>query len=116
MSPEEINNAEIQIELSIDQAKEFMDKSEALKRLERNDDFKKLILEGYLEKEAVRLVGLLMDSEMQGDLEKDLINKELFGISSLRLFLRNVHLIAAQMQNQVARSEEVLEELRNQDN
>ena len=115
MSPEEINNAEVQIELSIDQAKEFLDKSEALRRLERNEDFKKLIIEGYLEKEAVRLVGLLMDSEMQEDLEKDLINKELYGISSMRLYLRNVHLIAAQMKNQVARSEEVLEELRKQD-
>jgi hypothetical protein len=115
MTPEEVQRAEVEISFSIDQAKQFIEKREILKRLETNEDFKKLIMDEYLEKEAVRLVSLLMDNEMQGEQEQDMISKELYAISSLRLFFRNIYGLAAQMESKIERSEKVLDELRTEE-
>jgi len=112
MTQEEIQRAEVEISLSIDQAKAFIERREMLKRLEKNKDFKKLIMTGYLEEEAVRLVGLLMDGEMQEDQDQEMIKRELYAISSLRIFFNNVYAIAGQMEAKIERSEKVLDEVR----
>ena len=58
----------------LDQAKAKVQKGVILKRLLENDDFREIILEGYLEKESVRLTHLIdkvdqnSRSEVYGDL------------------------------------------------
>lgn len=49
----------------MDQAQDAIKDLEALKRLEKNRDFKRLITEGYFREEASRLVLMLPDPNMQ---------------------------------------------------
>jgi hypothetical protein len=61
-----------QIEMSIQEAQRTIDLGKSLDRLNTNKDFIKIFLEGYLEKEAIRLVHLKSDPamstpEMQAD-------------------------------------------------
>jgi hypothetical protein len=115
MTNEEIREAEHQISISIDEAKTYVEKREKLDRLMTNADFKSLILEDYLEKETIRLVGLLRDPEMkeQGMIED--IMKDLEGMSSLKVYLRNVTMLARQMESMIARSEAELEAIREEE-
>jgi hypothetical protein len=112
MTNEEIRDAEQQISISIDEAMTFIEKKNRLDRLMSNADFKSLILEDYLEKEAVRLVGLLRDHEMKEQGVVEDIYKDLEGISSFKQYLRNIGLLARQMESMIKRSEEELEALR----
>ena len=54
-----------EIELNIQQAKKIVDLGDAMTRLLSNRDFKKIFLEGYFKDEAVRLVHLKADFNMQ---------------------------------------------------
>ena len=47
------------VQLSIDEAKEKIERSKALRRLEKNKDFQFLFLNGLMEKDAIRQVMLL---------------------------------------------------------
>jgi hypothetical protein len=47
------------VELSINEAKELIERSDMLRRLEKNKDFQKLFLNGLMEKDAIRQVMLL---------------------------------------------------------
>jgi hypothetical protein len=44
------------VEVSIEQAREAIEKGEALKRLLKNKDFESIVTEGYFENEAIRNV------------------------------------------------------------
>jgi alkylation response protein AidB-like acyl-CoA dehydrogenase len=48
-----------EIEVTIDHAKERIALGEALERLQSNQDFQAVIVDGYLKQEALRSVGLL---------------------------------------------------------
>lgn len=78
------------IELSMKHAKKAIDSKVALERLTRNRDFKAIVLEGYFESEAVRLVLLKSDPNMQSDESQKEILKQIDAIGSLRQYLRNV--------------------------
>ena len=70
-----MSNATIQaIEDNIRQARKIVEVGEALERLRNNRDFKKVMLEGYFEQEAIRLVHLKSDQNVQSpDMQKSII-------------------------------------------
>ena len=80
-----------EIELSMDQAKERIEMADALQRLLKNADFKKIILDGYIEKYAVALVKrksmftLLSDPKQQA-----YIDSQITGIGALDQYLHFV--------------------------
>lgn len=45
-----------EIELQVERAKDMVEMEARLERLERNEDFRALITEGYMREEAIRLV------------------------------------------------------------
>lgn len=100
-----------QVEISIEQAKEAIAKRDALVRLTANPDFKKIVLEGYFEKEASRLVLLKADPEMQGDTEQKQINNSINAIGYVRLYFHTIMQIGAQMDRTMAEDEKTREEL-----
>ncbi len=110
MTTEEIQTAEQEISISIEQARELVNRSERLDRLNRNEDFQKLFISGYARDEAARLVGLLMDPE--GQSEREMIQRDLDGISSFRQYAINIRRIGRMMSARIARSEEELENVR----
>ena len=61
----------------------WVQQAEALERLERNDDFKKVVLEGYLKERALRSVSLLAhDGTKRAGARPDVM-ETLIAISSL---------------------------------
>lgn len=102
-----------QIELSIEDARELVERREILRRLEANPDFQKLIKTEYLEKESIRLVhsyGHPAFARNQGDIQKDMI-----GIGSLISFLNTVHQTGEMAADTIAQHEELRAELEEED-
>jgi len=79
-----------EIELNIEQAKSFVEQGRALERLYGNPDFRKIIGEGFLEKEAVRLVHLKSDPSMQSEEMQREIVKQIDSIGCLTHYFRMV--------------------------
>jgi hypothetical protein len=75
-----------EVELSIKQAHELIDKANTLKRLINNPDFISIVTEGYFEKEPSRLVLLKADPNMQGDKEQKMLDKSIDAIGYLRQY------------------------------
>ena len=100
-----------EIELNIEQAKRIIENGKALDRLFNNPDFRKIIVDGYLREEAVRLVHLKSDpnlasSEMQGE-----IVKSIDAIGCLNHYFRNVNHQRMLAVNAIEADEQTREEL-----
>lgn len=100
-----------EIELSLDQAKEMVDRKNMVNKLMGNREFKKLILDGYFKDESARLVGLLGDPAVQAHREE--IIRSMDGISQLQIYLRTVSQMGSVAERDVADYEKALDETRN---
>lgn len=80
MSQADIN----EIELSIKEAKDMVAMAKAVERLYKNADFKQIVLDGYFENEAVRLVHLKADPAMQDEKSQKMIIQGMDAIGALR--------------------------------
>lgn len=101
-------NQEQQIEISLEQANYSMELWQSYQRLLKNEDFKKLILDSFLEKEAVRLVRLKTDPSMLDATSKEQLEQALIGISYLTQYFRSIQ----QLGIMAAQSIQELEETR----
>jgi hypothetical protein len=101
-----------QIEDSIARAKKHIELDMALDRLEANRDFKAVIAEGYLEREAVRLVHLKSDPAMRTPERQASIVTQIDSIGGLLAFFRTVSQNAALASRSIEQDEFALEELR----
>lgn len=104
-----------EVELNITQAKEFVALGRSLERLMSNRDFKKIFREEYFEKEAVRLVHLKGDHNMQTPESQSSIEKQMDAISSVTMFLNKVQHQAYLAEKAIEDGEDALESLRNEE-
>lgn len=95
------------IDLAIEQLKEVTALSDALQRLEKNEDFKKVFLEYLLKDEAVRLVNLLAVS----GINKEDVIKDLIHISAIRQLFIDIHRKAEVAETQIYQYQEFREEI-----
>lgn len=102
-----------EIELSIQAAKDLVSRKEQALRLAGNRDFKKLVLDGYVKDEAVRLAGLSADPNMKA--HQDDIFDAIKSISLFRQYMQNIVTIGNVAQNELLDQEQVLEEIRTQE-
>lgn len=79
-----------EVEVSIEDAKEQIERKKALDRLYNNKDFKDLILEGYFVNEASRLVLLKGDLNLPDEAQEH-CDKMINGIGCLRSYFQTVH-------------------------
>jgi len=100
-----------QIELSIEQAKSSIDMRDALRRLNENKDFKKVIVEGYFEKEASRVVLLKADPNTQDTETQDALDKSIIAIGQLRQYMRTIFQVGGMADGAMGSHEEALEEI-----
>jgi hypothetical protein len=100
-----------QIELSIKRAKEHVELDKALERLESNRDFKTVIAEGYLEKEAVRLVHLKADPSMQSPASQASIVTQIDAIGGLLSYFRTISRNAAMAVRSIEQDQETMAEI-----
>lgn len=101
-----------QLEHSIQDAKQLVDLGNALERLLHNRDFKTLVLEGYFEREAIRLVHLKADPGMQTAQHQASIVSQMDAIGSFSAYLNEIRRQAMIAGKHIEESEEVLEEIR----
>lgn len=102
------------IEENIRQAKEIVELDKALQRLSQNQDFRKVIKQGYFEKEAIRLVSLKADPSMQSEQSQKSIVAQIDAIGGLMSYFRTVGFNALQALKAIeadeATRDEILEE------
>lgn len=105
------NDAIQEIELSIKEAQKMVDLGAAVQRLASNRDFKKVVMEMYFEKEAVRLVHLKASPAMQDAERQAAIVKEMDAIGSFHQFLRTLEIQAEMARRAVEDGESLREEI-----
>lgn len=69
----------------------WADMHDALERLEKNDDFKKVILEGYFKDKAINGVSLLATDYVKQNGVRSEIMEQLIAISALEDYFATVH-------------------------
>ena len=99
------------IEIDINEAKEVIGVLEALKRLENNDDFKKVITEGYFVQEASRLVLIKADPNLAEDGSQKTINNSIIAVGQFRQYLSSVYQLGGIAQRSIIAGEEAREEI-----
>ena len=109
MNPE---NEIHEIELSKKDAQKLVDIGKSVDRLLSNRDFKRVILEEFFQKEPVRLVGLLSDTEWQTPERQAELIADMKAIGYLRQFLNTRAAMGDQALAAIEEMDEVLEELR----
>jgi hypothetical protein len=100
-----------QVEVSIEQAKTNIERSAALDRLKENKDFKEIILEGYFEREASRLVLLKADPNVQEEKEQAQIQKMIDSIGYLRQYLNMIYQFGSMAENALEQHEKTREDI-----
>jgi len=106
-----VENQVQEIEISIEQAKHLISNKDALSRLINNADFKKIITEGYFEKEASRLVLLKADQTMQDDKDQALLLKAIDSVGFFRQYSSEIMRLGRQDEKDLKDAEEVREEI-----
>lgn len=101
-----------EIELNIKEAQEMVDLGKALERLMKNRDFTRVIKEGYLDHEAVRLVHMKADPQMQTPERQAAILRDIDGIGCLTGYFQKIRLFALQAANAIEAGEQAIEEIR----
>lgn len=104
-----------QLEDDIQEAKQFIDMSKALDRLQSNRDFKTVIIDGYLTAEAVRLVHLRGDPNMQTPERQASILASIDAIGGLLNYFRTVDFKARTAETSISANEAMIEELNAED-
>lgn len=101
-----------EVELSNQTAKKMIELGNALQRLEKNRDFKRLFVEGYLREEAIRLVHIRGDHNMQDEVSQKIITQLMDGITGLTHYCNRVRHEAHLAEKAVEENDRLLEELR----
>ena len=99
------------IDRSIKQAQALVELGSAVDRLRSNKDFKKIVIEGYFEKEAIRLVHLKADPSMQSAASQQSINQQMDAIGAFSQYLDMVLRHADQARKQIASDESMRDEI-----
>lgn len=106
-SPEELN-----IENQLTNAKSELSLGKSLERLLNNRDFKRVIMSEYLEQEAIRLVQLKADFNVQAPHIQASIVRDIDAIGSFKQFLMRVEQRADEARDDIDDCEMALEDIR----
>ena len=104
------------VELSINEAKKLIERSEALRRLEKNKDFQSLFIEGLMKEDAIRQVMLLASPALkapnnQAEIARAGIQSRIDMIGELYNWCRYTHIEGDGAQKALTDSEEARSEL-----
>lgn len=100
-----------QLERSIRANKAFVENGNALDRLRSNKDFKKIVSEGYFEKEAIRLVHLKADPSMQSEASQKSIVAQIDAIGAFKQYMTSIEQFARLGAKAVSDDEATREEI-----
>ena len=106
-----IGNEVQQLEFNIKRSKEIADIGAAFERLRNTRDFKTVISGGYFEREAIRLVHLKADSNMQSADSQKAIMLQIDAIGSLSQYFNTLTRCADMANKSIESDEQTLAEL-----
>lgn len=109
------NEAVEAIERNIKVAKEIVEVGNALMRLKSNKDFKTVVMTGYFEKEAIRLVHLKADINMQSAEMQRSIVSQMDAIGALSQYFNTVMYKSSIANKSVEADQEMIEEMASED-
>lgn len=107
MSTEQIQ----EIELNIQEAKKIVAIGDSLERLRHNVDFKKVISEGFFKEEAIRLVHLKADQNMQTPERQQSIIRQMDAIGALNDYFQTLFYRADMAQKAIEADEQARDEI-----
>lgn len=99
------------VEVSIEDAKEKIRKRDALKKLIDLPQFKEIVDEGYFKEEAVRLVHLKADYNMQDPQQQEFVIKAIDAIGVFRGYLSRIFQQGNSAENALKEYEATREEM-----
>ncbi len=105
------NDTVKQLEQNIENSKVLVETGAALERLMSNKDFQRVILTGYFKDEAVRLVHLKSDQNMQTPERQTSIVKQIDAVGNLRGYLDYVHYASEQGLKSIEANQATITEL-----
>lgn len=100
-----------QIELSLEHAKEMVEKRNMAIQLADNPAFKKLVLEGYFQNEAARLAHLLTDPSLPAE-HREFVKIDIAGPGAFKRYMQTLVRMGDQAAASIAEYENELDELR----
>lgn len=86
------NNQTTDSELITIELNQAYEMGEALKRLEKNPDFQKVVLDGYLKEKALASVSLISVPAIKEQGKRPEVIEDLIAISNLQYYLRMIHM------------------------
>ena len=104
-----------QVELSIDEAKEHIQKMNALIRLSNSKDYQQVFLQGFFKDYAIQQVMLKSDPSQQNDADQKVIIENINSIGSLRVHLHGIMAQGRAAEGALHDHEETREELLEED-
>lgn len=99
------------IEQSLVPARAEVDFGATLLRLKANKDFQAVVMHGYFEREAIRLVHLKAEAHMQSPESQASINTQIDAIGSFSAYLNAVLYKAANARREIEDGEQAIEEI-----
>ena len=81
---------EAQLEVSMEDARETVDRADALRRLLDNADFIRIVDEGYFRDEAARLCNVKADPEFDDERAQANILRNINAIAPFKMYLRTI--------------------------
>lgn len=105
-----MGNAVKEIEVTIEQCKEVVERGKALERLLNHPDFNSLIMKDYMEREAHRLTLLLADPACETPQGRDNVMRDLSAIAQLNAYFRTVRKAAEIGTRTLVEHQELLQE------
>lgn len=100
-----------QLEQQIKDAQGSLELGRALASLRHNPDFKKLMIEGYLKNEAVRLVQLKADPSMVSAIDQAAIVRDIDSIGAMGQYFRTVEMMGIRAESSIAGAEAAITEI-----
>lgn len=101
----------LEIEAQIEQLKKEVEFGKLIEKLQRNSEFKKVVIDDYFEKEAIRLVHAKADQTMQSEAKQKYLDDAMKGISAFSDYLRTKLTIARQAADQLVSAEDLRADL-----
>ena len=99
------------VEVTLDEVEKTIARKDALVRLHNNDDFKDVILKGYLDEEAIRLASMSGIMDHPG-VSHEAVMSGVKGIGVFTLFLQNVMRAGNVAENELEQYRKEMEENR----
>jgi hypothetical protein len=110
-----IENQMREVEVTIEECESQVEQAEALERLHKNADFKKLILDEYFEKNAIRTVMMKSAAGHAGEKEQKDLDNVLIGIGQLGQYFHKIFTFGEGAARAIDEHKNTMEELRAED-